>query len=497
MLHAYFVRSPHARAAIRAIDASAALALAGVHAVFTAADLNPGVKEQWHTSIGPQSPETPRPPLAEDEVRFVGDPVALVVAASRALAEDAAELVDVDYDPLPAVVDYTEAEHAAALVHEQHGSNVIGEINGLPVGARRRVRGGRARDHRDDLSTGVCRRRWRARPDRRLRARHRRPHDLRRRRRPTRCACSAPRLLGMPEHRIRVVMRDTGGGFGQKVMVQRDEMCLMLAAPKVGAPVKWVEDRRENLLAAGKSRHEHGTVRWRSTPTARSRPRTSTSSPTAAPTPRRGRSVRPPPSGCCSPGRTACRARLRDQVDLHEHRRAHGVPRPWQFETLARGAARHRGAPDGHRPHRAAPAQSVAPRRAPVRIPTACRTTTSRRRRRSSRRSRCSTTTRSARSRPRRARPVATWVWACRTTSSRRRPASATTRPRPRRSASSPRARSTCTSRAARAGNSIETTVVQLTADALGANIDDVNTIQGDTALTGFGAGARAAGAGR
>ena len=68
------------------------------------------------------------------------------------------------------------------------------------------------------------------------------PHEVR-------LFCS--RLLGIPEHRIRVVMRDTGGGFGQKVMVQRDEMCLMLAAPKVGAPVKWVEDRRENLLAAG------------------------------------------------------------------------------------------------------------------------------------------------------------------------------------------------------------------------------------------------------
>ena len=135
MLHAYFVRSPHARATIRAIDASAALALPGVHAVFTAADLNPGVKEQWHTSIGPLSPETPRPPLAEGEVRFVGDPVALVIAASRALAQDAADLVEVDYEPLPAVVDYTEAENATVLVHEQHGSNVIGEINGLPASA--------------------------------------------------------------------------------------------------------------------------------------------------------------------------------------------------------------------------------------------------------------------------------------------------------------------------------------------------------------------------
>ncbi len=78
------------------------------------------------------------------------------------------------------------------------------------------------------------------------------PHEVR-------LFCS--RLLGIPEHRIRVVMRDTGGGFGQKIMVQRDEMCLMLAAPKVGAPVKWVEDRRENLLAAGQSRHEHADVR--------------------------------------------------------------------------------------------------------------------------------------------------------------------------------------------------------------------------------------------
>src|SRR5947207_3255751 len=121
MVHAFFVRSPFPRAAIRSIDTSAALAVPGVRAVFTAADLNPDVKEQWHTSIGPQSPETPRPPLADDEVRFVGDPVALVVAESRYIAEDAAELVEVDYEPRPAVVDYASAEHAEALVHESHG----------------------------------------------------------------------------------------------------------------------------------------------------------------------------------------------------------------------------------------------------------------------------------------------------------------------------------------------------------------------------------------
>jgi carbon-monoxide dehydrogenase large subunit len=77
------------------------------------------------------------------------------------------------------------------------------------------------------------------------------PHEVR-------LFCS--RLLGIPEHRVRVVMRDTGGGFGQKIMVQRDEQVLMLAARKIDAPVKWVEDRSENLMAAGQSRHEHADV---------------------------------------------------------------------------------------------------------------------------------------------------------------------------------------------------------------------------------------------
>src|SRR5262245_12558248 len=135
MLHASFVRSPYARARIGGIDTAAARAATGVHHVFTAADLNADALEQWHTSIGRETPETPRPPLAETEVRFVGDPVALVVAESRYLAEDAAELVEVDYEPLPVVVDYADAEHAEALVHETHGSNLIGEMGGLPAAA--------------------------------------------------------------------------------------------------------------------------------------------------------------------------------------------------------------------------------------------------------------------------------------------------------------------------------------------------------------------------
>ena len=110
MLHACFVRSPFARAKINGIDAGGALALPGVRAVFTAEHLNPEVKEAWHAVVGKDMPDTPRPPLAEGEVKFVGDPVALVVAESRYIAEDAVELVDVEYEPLPAVADFTKPE---------------------------------------------------------------------------------------------------------------------------------------------------------------------------------------------------------------------------------------------------------------------------------------------------------------------------------------------------------------------------------------------------
>lgn len=263
MLHACFVRSPLARAKIQRIDASAALALRGVRFVFTAADLNPGVHEQWHTSVGPKSPETPRPPLAEGEARFAGDPVALVVAESRYIAEDAAELVEVDYEPLPAVVDYTTAESAEALVHERHGSNLIGELAGMPASMLDEAFDSAAHVASETIyqqayaqvpmeTRGLVVDFESATGNLTIYASTQVPHEVR-------LFCA--RLLGMDEERIRVVMRDTGGGFGQKVMVQRDEMCLMLAGPKVGAPLKWMEDRRENLLAAGKSRHEHGAVK--------------------------------------------------------------------------------------------------------------------------------------------------------------------------------------------------------------------------------------------
>src|SRR5690242_9961217 len=132
MLHACFVRSPFAHAKLGAIDATAALALPGVRAVLTAADINPEVKEAWHAVAGKDVPDTPRPPLAEGQVKFVGDPVALVVADSRYIAEDAAELVDVDYEPLPAVADFTKAAGSDVVVHEAYPDNVAGGLGGAP-----------------------------------------------------------------------------------------------------------------------------------------------------------------------------------------------------------------------------------------------------------------------------------------------------------------------------------------------------------------------------
>jgi carbon-monoxide dehydrogenase large subunit len=263
LLHAAFVRSPVARAVIGGIDVSDAVALPGVRRVFTAADLNPDVREQWHTSVGREGPETPRPPLAQGEVRFVGDPVALVVAEDRYIAEDAADLVQIEYDPLPPVVDYTSAEGLADLVHQSHGSNLIGQTAGLPGSALEEIYAGAAHV----VAESIYQQAHAAVPmegrgllvdyepiadELTIYSATQSPHEVR-------LFCS--RLLGMPEHKIRVITRDTGGGFGQKIMVQRDEMCLMLAARKVGAPVKWVEDRRENLIAGGKSRLEHAGVK--------------------------------------------------------------------------------------------------------------------------------------------------------------------------------------------------------------------------------------------
>ncbi len=263
MLHACFVRSPFARARIEGIDVSTALARPGVHAVFVAGDLNPDVREQWFTLTGPDDADTPRPPLADGEVRFVGDPVALVVADDRYLAEDAADLVEVDYEPLDALADYEAAAGSDELVHEGFPGNVVADISLMPPETLDETCRAAAHVvtetiHQQAYAAVPMETRglvveWAAASDElTIWAATQAPHEVR---------AFASRLLGIPEQRVRVVMRDTGGGFGQKVVPQREDMCVMLAARKVPAALKWIEDRRENLMSAGHARHEHGTVR--------------------------------------------------------------------------------------------------------------------------------------------------------------------------------------------------------------------------------------------
>ncbi|MBV8928522.1 MAG: xanthine dehydrogenase family protein molybdopterin-binding subunit [Mycobacteriaceae bacterium] len=261
MLHACFVRSPFARARINGIDASAALAMSGVKAVFTAEDLNPDTKEAWYATQGRDIADTPRPPMAEGEARFVGDPVAVVIAESRYIAEDAVELVDVDYEPLPAIADFTRAENSDALVHDNYPNNIAGQMAGAPPDEELFASAphvAAAEIYQQiyvpvPIETRGMVVEWQpASGELTIWAATQTPHELR-------AFCA--RLLGLAEQRIRVIARDTGGGFGQKVVPLREDMCMMLLARKVPAPVKWIEDRRENLMSAGQARHTIGTAR--------------------------------------------------------------------------------------------------------------------------------------------------------------------------------------------------------------------------------------------
>ena len=263
MLHATFVRSPFARARLGDIDASEALQVPGVHGVFTADDLNDDLQALWYSVGGPRSPSTPLPPLARGEVRFVGDPVAVVVASDRYVAEDAAELVIVDFDPLEPVVDYATALNADQSVFAEFPDNLVGEVDSGTGNAVDEV----ADSAPHTIAWTVSQQAHAAAPietrgivvewdaasgELMIWSATQSSHEVR---------SVASRVLGLAENRIRVVMRDTGGGFGQKVAPTREEVAMMLLSRKVPAAVKWVETRRENLMAAGQGRHEQGDVK--------------------------------------------------------------------------------------------------------------------------------------------------------------------------------------------------------------------------------------------
>ena len=261
MLHAAFLRSDLARARILRLDTSAAAGLAGVHAVLTAEDLNRHVGSLRSSIYPPEAAIVPAHVLAPGDVRFVGDPVALVVAKDRYLAEDALELIDIEYEPLAPVVDYEQAAGSPHLVHPELGTN-LGASDSGPDPALAAVFESahlvvtetfhQQRQCNVPMETRGLVAHWQRHAGRLdLWPSTQSPHEL---------AFTAARVLGIGEHQVRVHMGDVGGAFGQKVFSGRDVMAVLLAARDLGRPLKWIEDRRENLMAANSARVDRLTV---------------------------------------------------------------------------------------------------------------------------------------------------------------------------------------------------------------------------------------------
>jgi len=262
LLHAAFVRSPYAHARVGALDTDAALKADGVVAVLTAASLgHPYLLAMLERE---EFVPTPMPILAGETVRFTGEPVAVVIADDPYRAEDAIELVEVDWDPLPAVTSIEQAEAPGApRLHEQADGNRMvdllmfdddrlavifaealltvaatftsARVAALPLEGRACLA---EWDHRDDqlvvhISTQV-------------------PHQVR---------SGIAQALDLPERQIRVIAPDVGGGFGLKCVVGREEVAVAAAALRLRRPVCWAEDRQENLTAAFHGHEQRYRVR--------------------------------------------------------------------------------------------------------------------------------------------------------------------------------------------------------------------------------------------
>src|SRR5438093_7090480 len=267
MLHAAFFRSPHAHARIDKIYTTAAAAAPGVARVFTFADLDRWMKPLPLFGAAPAGlagvvkfdvRQAPQWALCRERARYVGEIVAMVLAESRTAAEDAVDLIEVDWEPLPPVVDMVRAgEPGGPLVHQEWGTNVgvgfshaIGDADaafaranvtvsetfhiqryvGMPLEGRGVVA---AWDRRDGTLTT-----WNS-----TQVSHFVQQGL-------------TTALGLPPHKIRVIAPDLGGGFGTKASGYPEDALVPIAAMAVGRPVKWVENRREHMSGAAHARHQ-------------------------------------------------------------------------------------------------------------------------------------------------------------------------------------------------------------------------------------------------
>ena len=262
-LHACFVRSPHAHARIAGIDAEAARDMPGVVAVFSGREVS-----AWTTTLRMAPPIAGLKPvemttLPVDRVRFQGDPVACVIATDRYLAEDAAEQVIVDYEVLAAVTDMHQALLAdAPLVDDTLDSNFLSHqsfVKGDPAARRReahRVIESRFSQHRQThapIETRGCIALWDAgREHLTFHVGCQVPHPYR-----TQLASR----MRLTENQVTVISPDVGGGFGQKIALYREELTVAALARHLCRPVRWREDRLENLTASTQAREDMCTTR--------------------------------------------------------------------------------------------------------------------------------------------------------------------------------------------------------------------------------------------
>ena len=263
LLHVAFVRSAHAHARLRAIDVTAAAASPGVVAALTGRDAGFADLHIRARSALPGYVETEQPILAWPLARFAGEAVALVAGLDRYVVEDAAALVRVEYEPLPAAVDALEAtREGAPVVHEAVRGNAFlvrrfaqGDVEAALASAavvvERTFRTNRQCAAPMEGRGGVAD--W-SPPEGKLTlwSGTQVPHLVRH---------LLAEILGLPENRIRVVAPDVGGGFGVKAVLYPEDVALCALAMHLGRPVKWVEQRREAMQASAHARDHHYAVR--------------------------------------------------------------------------------------------------------------------------------------------------------------------------------------------------------------------------------------------
>jgi len=250
MVSLAFVRSPHAHAAIRRVDPSAARRLDGVLAVLTAADLRQVARPLHPRLEGDGFTPTAWPVLADDRACFCGEAVAAVVATSAQVAADARELVRVEYEPLPATVSIDTAlaaDHVLFRRHHRRG-DVEGAFAGAPLVLRETFEHGRCApsplEPRGVLVDwdGETLTVWASTQT------------------PSIMLAALAAALDLPETRVRVIAPDVGGGFGLKTHVFPEDVAVAAAARVLGRPVKWVEERRESLAAGSQARAQRMEV---------------------------------------------------------------------------------------------------------------------------------------------------------------------------------------------------------------------------------------------